>query len=232
MSSELNAQRTFRLPAAGFYALGAVLTLVVNVILYYYLANFHDGTSVEAMLVAFDQHAFQFKATTIMLAFLLGPMIVISGMLAGRLWQADRSEYHQLSWIALISDIAFLGAWGAAIGLGLAAMGVRDYAPTLAPYTLVAGFGSVASVLGVLWAPFGFACLIISVKSKLFPGWLNALTLIAVLMNCCAVGGMFTMSGPFNPINGQIAAGFPFYGPVTWFNMMAAWMLAQTFGKR
>ncbi|WP_133116816.1 hypothetical protein [Paraburkholderia acidicola] len=232
MSSSYAGKRMFYVPKAFFYIQGAVASVLLNVVLYFYLANFHDGTSIPAMLSAYTAHTFQFKATTILLAFLLGPMIVISGMLAGRLWHADTSQYHQLSWIALISDIAFLGAWGAAIGLGLAAMGVQEYSPQTVSYTLIAGFASIASVLGVLWAPFGFSCFCISVKSGLLPGWLNILTLIAVLMNCCAVFGMFTMTGPFNPINGQIAAGFPFYGPVTWFNMVLAWLLSQMFSRR
>lgn len=214
------------------YVVSILATIGLNTILYFYLANFHDGTSMPAMLDAYHAHAFQFKATTILLAFLLAPMIVISGALAGRLWAADKSAYHQLSWIALVSDTAFLGAWGAAIGLGVASTAVVPYSPPEVAYVLVVGFAHVASILGVLWAPFGAACLLISIRSHLFPTWLNVLTMVAVTMNCCAVFGMFTMTGPLNPINGQVSAGFPFYGPVAWFMMLMVWLVTDGLSQK
>ena len=148
--------------------------------------------------------------------------------MAGRLWAADDSPRHTLSWIALVSEVVMFAVFFLEVGL-FAATGllVDEVGDEIIHGLHVAAF-TAAFILGALWIPFFAAVVLIGRRSGALPRWLIGLAAATCVTNSFAIGAAFSLSGPFNGQNGIVALGGATFLPVTWLFLSSAWLVVRS----
>ena len=210
------------------YVMGILSTIVVVAGLYWLVTYIlPDPLPMHDAVAHIRQSPLLYKAIAIVFALSTLPIMWQSGETLARLWHADSSPRRRLSWIATVSELIFFAAFFVGIGLAATAIQLHPHTSDDVVWGLFGASAITIALCGLLWIPFGVAALTISLGDKVFPSWLNAVLLIAVIMNAFGFCGMFTLEGIFNPFNGAIAAGLPFYGPSTFIIMSLAWGLAE-----
>ncbi|AOJ07388.1 hypothetical protein [Burkholderia mayonis] len=175
----------------------------------------------------FRAHPTMWKFIVIVFALSTLPIMWQSGETLGKLWEADTSPGHRLTWIAAVSDIMFFGAFFVGIGLAAASVQLNPYVSNETSFAMFGSSAILVALCGLLWLPFTISAFLISTRNNVFPTWLNVILVATGIMNLFGFCGLFTLEGIFNPFNGAIAAGLPFYGPPVFVAMALAWGLAE-----
>lgn len=194
---------------------------------YAIIAVLPDGTSAKASAAFYRDHAPLVKLAAAAAAFGAVGIIWQSGALAARLWAADTSPRHTLSWVALASDVVMFAVFFVEVGL-FAATGllVDNVSDEMIHGLHVAAFTS-AYILGALWIPYLACVVLIGRRSGALPGWLLGLAAATCVTNSFSIGAAFGLSGPFNGQNGIVALGGATFLPLTWLFLSSAWLVVQ-----
>jgi hypothetical protein len=165
----------------------------------------------------------------VLLLTTVGALVIITivGSFAARLWQADRSRRHVLSWTALASDLMLFAIFFLTAGFCGAAAVAAHHVPDTIVYTLhMAAFAS-AFVLAGVWLPFFAATYVVSRRFGLLPRGLELILILCGILNTLAVAGDFTLHGSFNAANGWFSLALPSAGDAIWMTLSATWMVVQ-----
>jgi hypothetical protein len=144
------------------------------------------------------------------------PLLVFLGGLLARL--REEAGEGPLPWVVFASAVMFMTALNVALGLDAAAALLFDVAGPQTTYALhTAGFllAAPAAFAGVAF----FAALAALCLSGAFTRWLGWLAVAGAVANVGAVGGVLSLTGPFNSGNGLIG------GIALPLGMWLAWIL-------
>ncbi|MFB8280409.1 hypothetical protein [Nocardia colli] len=155
------------------------------------------------------------------------PFLAIVGATASYFWSIDTSKHHVLSWIAIVSDIAFVTAILMYVSFAAAPIVLYGHISDDLLHVLHVQAFAAGGMLGPLWIPNIVAVAVIGRRAGLFPTWLSWLAVLGVLTQFPAILGVTTLYGPFNAANGFISFYIPGIGPVTWATYMIAWCTVQ-----
>ncbi|WP_040815800.1 hypothetical protein [Nocardia concava] len=210
------------------YAIGWVVAFtVVSVAFTIYFTILPDGSSSTEIAHFFHQYNPYIKALAGIAGFGYPLLIWISGSIGALLYQADTSPGKRVSWMALISDVLLFAAFAIETGLFAVTALLVDHVSAEIIHTLhVAAFAS-AYMLGGIWVPFLVGFIVISVRTKLFPTWINWTAALCLVTNTSAGLGFLTLTGPLNSMNGVIGLGGATVGPVIFLVMITAWLIVQ-----
>jgi MFS family permease len=144
-------------------------------------------------------------------------LLVFLGALAERLG-AD-AGVRAWSWTAVGAALVFTTALDVAIGLVIAA-GLLAGADPAGAYALHVGGFVLAAPAAFAGAAFFVAVAVIAFGSEVLPRWSGWLALAGVVANVGAVGGVGTLTGPWNSGNGVIG------GIAAPLGLFVVWILA------
>ncbi len=179
--------------------------------------GFPDLGSVEAVAGYWstDLRLMQVVALSVSVGYL--PLLVFLGALAARLG-ADPAV-RVWSWTAVGAAIMFMTALNVAIGLVMAAGLVAATDPASA-YALHVGGFVLAAPAAFAGVAFFVAVAVVAFGSDVLPRWSGWVALAGVLANVGAVGGIGTLTGPWNSGNGVIG------GIAAPLGLFVVWILA------
>jgi hypothetical protein len=152
------------------------------------------------------------RAASVGYLFLLGFL----GGLLGRLRQADPDG--ALPWVA--SLLMFTTALNIAIGLDIAGGLLLRSTNGSATYTLHSAGFILAAPAALLGTAFFVAVATVTFHTRVFPRATAWIAVVGGVLNVGAVGGIFTLEGPFSSGNGSVAG---IAGPV---GILITWTLA------
>lgn len=164
-----------------------------------------------------NQELMQPVALSVSVGFLF--LLAFLAALDARLRQGDRA----LAALAFGAALMFMTALNVAIGLDVAG-GLLLGSGTALTYGLhVAGF-LLAAPAAFAGAAFFVACAVASFRTAVFPRWTAWLACLGAVANVGAVGGLLTLSGPFNSGNGMVGG---IAGPLwlAWIGSVSVWWL-------
>ncbi|GAA4924580.1 hypothetical protein GCM10023204_34390 [Actinomycetospora succinea] len=144
-------------------------------------------------------------------------LLVFLGALAERL-SAD-AGVRAWSWTGLGAAVVFTTALNVAIGLVMAAGLVAAVDPASA-YALHVGGFVLAAPAAFAGVAFFVAVAVVAFGSDVLPRWSGWLALAGVVANAGAVGGIGTLTGPWNSGNGLLG------GIAAPLGLFVAWILA------
>ncbi|MDD7940293.1 hypothetical protein PHK61_17855 [Actinomycetospora lutea] len=144
-------------------------------------------------------------------------LLVFLGALAERL-SAD-AGVRAWSWTGLGAALMFMTALNVAIGLVMAAGLVAAADPTSA-YALHVGGFVLAAPAAFAGVAFFVAVAVVAFAADVLPRWSGWLALAGVLANVGAVGGVGTLTGPWNSGNGLLG------GIAAPLGLFVVWILA------
>jgi hypothetical protein len=127
------------------------------------------------------------------------------------------------AWITFGAELMFMTVFNVEIGVWATAHLLADRIGDEALYVLhVAGFVIAAPVACAGMAYFA-AIIGLQRATKMFPSYLVTIAALAILGNLCAIGGLFTVSGPLNAASGVIAIGGPMVAWSLWYGALPGW---------
>lgn len=210
------------------YVLGwAISAIAVGALFALYFTILPDGSSNTVIADFFRDYNLIIKATMGLACLMFFALLCISGAVASKLYAADTSPGHRLSWIGFASDLALIIYFAFEVGIFAANVLLVDHVSDEIVSALhVVTFVS-AYLLGVLWLPFFISFVLISRRAKLFPSWLNWLAIFGAFFNGLAVFGFITLSGPLNAMNGVVSLGGPTIGAIPFVIILAIYLILQ-----
>ncbi|MBN7304431.1 hypothetical protein IUQ79_21260 [Mycobacteroides abscessus subsp. bolletii] len=129
------------------------------------------------------------------------------------------------AWITFGAEMMFMTVFNVEFGMWATAhlLAGRISDETLYVFH-VAGFVIAAPVA---FAGMAYFAAIIGLQrvTKMFPTYLVVIAVLAIPGNLCAIGGLFTVSGPFNAANGLIAIGGPMVVWSLWYGALPGWFV-------
>ncbi|MUM17612.1 hypothetical protein FZI91_15565 [Mycobacterium sp. CBMA271] len=129
------------------------------------------------------------------------------------------------AWITFGAELMFMTVFNVEIGVWATAHLLADRISDEALYVLhVAGFVIAAPVAFAGVAYFA-AILGLQRATKIFPSYLVVISALAIVGNLCAIGGLFTVSGPLNAASGVIAIGGPMVAWSLWYGALPGWFV-------
>jgi hypothetical protein len=143
-------------------------------------------------------------------------LLVFLGGLAERMRRAD----PVLAYTAFGSALMFMTALNVALGVDIASGLLLDRGLGESTYALHAAAFLLAAPAAPAGAAFFVAVALVSFRRHLFPRPLAWLSVVGVIANVGALGGMFSLTGPLNSGNGVIG------GIAAPLGLYLAWILA------
>lgn len=212
----------------GWYALVVAVCLVIVGLTLVILVNvMPEGSDVTGTVDFYARHNTLLRGVSAFLALLFLAGAVWSGAFIGTLWAADTSRNRVYTWTAIFSEVLVLGLFFVEAGLFAGTVLLSGNSPDSVIHALHVCVLVSAALLGPVWVPFAVAALLISRRSGLFPGWLNTLCVVVVVIDLCTLTGVFTLSGPLNGENGLIGAFAGVLSPVVWVGGVVAWEVVE-----
>ncbi|MGF7124653.1 hypothetical protein [Rhodococcus sp. BE178] len=220
------------LPKIIYGAVTEMTVVAVLIMLALYIWVFPDGSSTDDIVYFFTTYRGYVKAAMLFAAFLFVLLLCISGAIAGRLFSLDSSPGHRVSWIGFGSDIAVMTIFAMITGITasvnlLAGQVSADIVHALHVVSFTSAF-----ILGGLWIPFLVSFILISVRSREFPIWLNWFAVCTVILNGFSLFACLTLSGPFNGQNGLLALGGATVGPIPFLFFVSAHIFLQEVSEK
>lgn len=170
-----------------------------------------------------DLATMQLVALSVSVGYLF--LLVFLGALATRLGTDPR--VRAWSWTAIGAAWMFTTALNVAIGLVLAAGLVAGVDPASA-YALHVGGFVLAAPAAFAGVAFFLAVAVVAFSSDVLPRWSGWLALVGVVANVGAVGGVGTLTGPWNSGNGVLGGiAAPLGLLVVWILAISVWWLRE-----
>ncbi|MGW4844300.1 hypothetical protein [Nocardia brasiliensis] len=205
----------------------AVCTAIVVVTLLLLIYVMPEGSDVAGTVEFYSKYNVLLKGVSVVLAALFVLGAVWSGAFIGTLWAADTSRNRVYTWTAIFSEILVLGLFFVEAGIFAGTVLLSGHSSDQIVHALHVTVLVSAAILGPVWIPFAVAALLISRRSGLFPGWLNVVCVVVVVIDLCTLTGVFTLSGPLNGENGLIGAFSGVLSPVVWVGGVIAWEVVE-----
>lgn len=188
---------------------------------------FPESWDVQGTVELYRKYQLVGKIGMIALGAAAIPFLALVGVTSSYFWSIDTSKNHVLSWIAIVSDIAFVTAILMYVSFAAAPIVLYGHISDDLLHVLHVQAFAAGGMLGPLWIPNIIAVTVIGRRAGLFPTWLSWLAVLGVLTQFPAILGVATLYGPFNAANGFISFYIPGIGPVTWATYMITWCLVQ-----
>lgn len=210
------------------YILGVGLSLIAVVaLLTLYVTILPDGASTEAIANFFRDYNVLLKIAMGFMGLVFMVLLFVSGGVASKLYPADTSPGHRMSWIGFASDLALIVYFALEVGIMAANVLLVDHVSDEMIHALhVVTFAS-AYMLGPLWIPFFISFVVISRRGNVFPTWLNWFAVFAAITNGLAWFGFVTLTGPLNAMNGLVSLGGPTVGPIPFVVTLGIYLIMQ-----
>jgi hypothetical protein len=209
-------------PSAGFLLclLWAPMALAVP--------GFPDLGSVEAVAGFWSTDLALMQAVVLSVSVGYLPLLVFLGALAARLG-ADPAV-RAWSWTAAGAALVFMTALNVAIGLVMAA-GLVAAADPASAYALHVGGFVLAAPAAFAGVAFFVAVTVVAFGSDVLPRWSGWVAAAGVVANVGAVGGVGTLTGPWNSGNGVIGGiAAPLGLFVVWILAVSVWWWREPVG--
>jgi len=210
-----------------YLVVGAVALGAVAALLTLYVTILPDGSSASTISDFMREYTVLLKAAMFLAGIVIIVLLCVSGAVASKLYPADTSPGHRMSWIGFASDAALIIFFALEIGIFAANILLVDHVSDEIIHALhVVTFAS-AYMLGALWIPFFVSFIVISRRGNVFPSWLNWFAAFTCVTNGLAWFGCFTLVGPLNAMNGLVSLGGPTVGPVPFILILSVYLIMQ-----
>lgn len=157
---------------------------------------------------------------TAIAAFFFGQLWSL-GWLTSLMGRNDPGASH--SWIAFGAELMFMTVFSVQIGVLATAHLIADRISDQALYTLHTLGMVLAAPIAFAGAAYFAALVVFQRRTRLFPAYVSAITSIGVVGNLSAIGGLFTLTGPWNAGNGLLTIGIPFATWFLWYAALPGW---------